>query len=131
MDRAGLYAYSNLDRVIAVIGFAPIALGLTALLKPLSLAPGMQLQINTPEARKVAEDMYKVYAVRNIAMGTFVVASVYYGHRELMGVGMICAALIATMDGIVAGGNKKGGEWMHLPLVPVVLGLAASCFGYI
>ena len=129
MNRVGLY--STLDIVIAVIGVVPFAFGVIALLKPLSMAPGMALKITTPEGRKIAEDMYKVYAARNITLGSVLLTAVYFGNRQVMGVGMLGAALMAFIDGAVTGSNKKGGEWQHWPLVPVGLGLAARCFGYI
>lgn len=131
MTSLGIHSSRYLDYAVGSTGVFSLGLGLVALAKPLLFLKAFDMQAKTPEARKVARDLFVVFAARDLALGFGITSAAYYGHKEIMGWSMVGVAVIAALDGTVSRGNVKGGEWKHWTWIGISLGLASACFGYV
>lgn len=127
----GIHSSPYLNYAVGANGVLSLALGVMATVDPLSLLGAFDLEVHSPEARKVARDLLVVYAARDLALGFGLTSAAYYGHKEIMGWSMMGVACIGLLDGFVSKGNREGGQWKHWFFVGLSLGLSAACFGYI
>lgn len=124
-------AFPLLKYAVGANGVLSLGIGFMALADPLVFLKAFDLEVKTPEARKVAKDLLIVFAARDIALGFGITSAAYYGHRKIMGWSMVGVSAIALLDGLVSRGNVKGGERKHWFFIVTSLGLAAASFGYV
>jgi hypothetical protein len=127
----GLRTTPYLDLSVGATGLVMAGLGTLGFINPSTFTKAFDIQISSPESRKITSDLLNIWASRDVALGTVTMAAAYYGDTKMMGFCMIGATLVAISDGIVNRGTVKGGEWKHWPAAAITAGIAAFCFGYI
>lgn len=119
----------NLACGIAAI---PICIGLSGLLRGRAILAAVDFpQGSTPEAQSLADALTRMFAVRNVVIGSIVLAIRYRGDRKLLGWATMILTLDAIVDGLVSLNLTGGGGWNHFPIVPFTVGIGAGLLGWL
>jgi hypothetical protein len=83
--------------VVALVALALLALGVRAMLAPLAAATGFGVPLGGAEGLIYVQ----AFGARNIGLSLFALAMIALDQRRALGVLFVCAALIATLDGLI------------------------------
>jgi hypothetical protein len=75
--------------------------------------------------------MTRLYAGRNVVIGSLCTAIWYRGDRKLLGLSMIFVSFDAVLDAFVSQDLIGGGMMNHLPFVPIAVGIGAGLLGWL
>lgn len=116
-----------LPNLATLLGLIPALLGLKFLLNPRSVIAELGVpEPTSPSALALTDTLTQVYATRNIVVALTLLAIRLRGDRKLLGIAMLVGSFMPLMDGLAMKMNLDEGEWKHLPLVPVMLGLGVG-----
>lgn len=119
----------NLACGIAAI---PICLGLSGLIRGRAFLSLVDFPTgSTPEAQRLADALTRIYAARNVVIGSIGIAIWYRGDRKLLGTTIIIMSFSAIVDGFVSLDLIGGGGWNHFPIVPLAVGVGAGLLGWL
>ena len=124
------------------VGLTMLALGARGLLMPLEHFKAYAIRTASPRERLIVATCARAYSVRNIALGTGILASVYYKASAVTAWMMAASTVIALGDGLATSsmlsegrseeekskGVMGGLEWLHYSAVPVLAGLMYALF---
>jgi hypothetical protein len=121
----------TLPNVACVFAAIPFFLGINGLLKPRAFIATVDFPApTTPEAEKLADALTRLFAARNVVVGSICCAIWYRGDRKLLGAAMIIESFSALVDGLVSLDLIGGGGWYHFPIIPVFIGIGAGLLGW-
>ncbi|KAH8648437.1 hypothetical protein BX600DRAFT_517826 [Xylariales sp. PMI_506] len=109
-------------------------LGLYGLTQPRALLEGIGFEAAaTPQSQQMLEGVTRIYAVRNVVIGSIVMLVHSRGDRKLLGGVYMLIGLNAIVDAVVCGGAAAaGGSAMHhLPFAPLVIGVGSALMGWL
>lgn len=101
-----------LPNTAAVFGVIPCVLGVNALLRPRSGLEVFQFPLPaSPEARKLTDNLLRIYGARDISIGLSTLIAWYFGDRKVLGWIIISGCVVTAVDGWVSKLQIGRGEW--------------------
>lgn len=114
-----------------LFGLIPTALGINAILRPRSALTILQFaRPKDAEAGKLVDNLMRIYGSRDIVVGLPVLIAWYLGDRQMLGWMMVIQAVIPFVDAWATRLQNGRGEWNHLPVGFVGLGLGGGILGW-
>lgn len=125
-------AHSILLNLGGLIALFPTVLGALFVARPASAVSGWNFKVASDvQSRKLAHDQFRIFGIREVFLGTSLLATWWVGDGKLMGILLMMTCAVAFVDGVVQRNQTgKGGEWKHWAFLPPVAGVAAGLLGW-